>query len=997
MEELLAHGGWLRSLAAKLVRDEARADDLVQEAWLAVLERPGPSPRHLRRWLGGVLRNKSRLEQRGEERRRARERRAATTEVAAPSAADLVEAAERQRLLAGAVLELEEPFRSTLLQRYFGGLSSRTIARREGVPEATVRSRLKRALDRLRAELDDRHGGDRRAWCLSLLSLARTAPTSLPAGAFVALSAASLLVATLGVWWFTRPAEDRSVVTSSIDAPTTLEDAVVEGDSAVPPPTELPGPIASPSASSTRTERVPVESSPASVEARGDFELLVIGRASEPVGGAEVRWWPGPLAEGTAFDDLPSVLTDAAGVAWVTRGDSEVLTLRIRAEGFIPFERRIVAQQTVRLIPAGELHGRVLCVETEQPVAGATIGAPGYGATARSDARGRYQLAPVPVGTGFMLEGSAPSLPYQWQELSVASMAPTSHDIWLTRGTELRGRVFDVVTGKPVSDAAILQEMTQELCRSGPDGTFDTRVVLHAEYGLADILVVAPGYCSLRLDFKGGSEEGLEMPLVRWATVEGEARDPEGQPVADAPVWVRGSSGYYFREVDDRFEADSPFRALPVEWRLDGGRDCLATTDRHGRFRIEGVLPWVDDAELWIEDPGGDRHFVPVPSLEPDERVQLEITTRPMTDPTTVGRITGVFCINGEPQRGWMKWTSGEDRTREKTDPDGNFEIEDVPVGEVRLSADPGYFDAFWSEEAKRVEQVVRVTAGETVHVDFDVAVPASTIRGHVHLPTGEPARQHEVWSRCQTTSSRYHAETDQDGVYTMLVPAAGGPFLVASSYGPDGTMHRNVPAGSEGIDFLFEPYGRVRLRARDPSTSREFTVFWWVRRLGSTEPWTEVRLEQDGATDAEGYVACELTVGRWEFLVGSPVLHYPYTLSPVVGVDEGQTTSVEVALEPGVALELRLAASETPLPPQCTLFLEATAIECPSEVWDLEPWFRRPLSFDERGRARLQGLAPGSYRLVASREDVVCEPGTVEVTRPPVGRVTVGWSYRGR
>jgi hypothetical protein len=42
-----------------------------------------------------------------------------------------------------------------------------------GVPAETVRTRVRRALERLREALDATHGGDRRGWCVGLAGLAR--------------------------------------------------------------------------------------------------------------------------------------------------------------------------------------------------------------------------------------------------------------------------------------------------------------------------------------------------------------------------------------------------------------------------------------------------------------------------------------------------------------------------------------------------------------------------------------------------------------------------------------------------------------------------------------------------------------------------------------------------------------------------------------------------------------------------------------------------------
>jgi hypothetical protein len=60
-----------------------------------------------------------------------------------------------------------------LCLRYFDDLPPREIAARLGVPVETVRTRTRRALARLRDELDCRHGGDRAAWGVALAPLVR--------------------------------------------------------------------------------------------------------------------------------------------------------------------------------------------------------------------------------------------------------------------------------------------------------------------------------------------------------------------------------------------------------------------------------------------------------------------------------------------------------------------------------------------------------------------------------------------------------------------------------------------------------------------------------------------------------------------------------------------------------------------------------------------------------------------------------------------------------
>src|SRR5262245_65774245 len=76
-ERLLEHAGWIRSLARRLSRDAASADDLAQKALVAAIEHPPAPERPLRRWFAAVLRNFAREEHRTETRRVERERRGA--------------------------------------------------------------------------------------------------------------------------------------------------------------------------------------------------------------------------------------------------------------------------------------------------------------------------------------------------------------------------------------------------------------------------------------------------------------------------------------------------------------------------------------------------------------------------------------------------------------------------------------------------------------------------------------------------------------------------------------------------------------------------------------------------------------------------------------------------------------------------------------------------------------------------------------------------------
>ena len=174
VEELLAQTGWVRAIAARLVQDPGLADDVAQDAMIAAVQKPPEDPTAIRAWLAAVVRNLARQRRRGEARRRRREAEVGSSNQEYPSAAELAARVETQQELATAVLELREPSRSTIILRFYEGLSSAEIARRGEIPAATVRGRLRRGLCELRTLLDRRSNGDRSAWMAALLPIVRT-------------------------------------------------------------------------------------------------------------------------------------------------------------------------------------------------------------------------------------------------------------------------------------------------------------------------------------------------------------------------------------------------------------------------------------------------------------------------------------------------------------------------------------------------------------------------------------------------------------------------------------------------------------------------------------------------------------------------------------------------------------------------------------------------------------------------------------------------------
>jgi len=171
-EQLVAEMAWVRRLAHSLVKNDALADDIAQDTWLIADKQQPEVDRPLRPWLGRVVANLART-RRTSEARRDRRDTAYDDGRSQATPAELVERVEMQRALADEVLALAEPYRSTVLLHFFEGCTSAEIARRLGIPDGTVRRRLKVALDRLREALEKRNDPPEGGWLAALIPFAR--------------------------------------------------------------------------------------------------------------------------------------------------------------------------------------------------------------------------------------------------------------------------------------------------------------------------------------------------------------------------------------------------------------------------------------------------------------------------------------------------------------------------------------------------------------------------------------------------------------------------------------------------------------------------------------------------------------------------------------------------------------------------------------------------------------------------------------------------------
>jgi RNA polymerase sigma-70 factor, ECF subfamily len=156
LREILAqHGARVLGVARRTLQDAARAEEVVQDTFVAFWNRPhafDPQRGSLRSFLVGIAHHKAVDEVRKQSARdRATSRLLLEEELVGElPGARSPETGPDVRL---AVRGLNPKLRETLFLAFFLGLTYREVAVELGIPEGTAKSRIREALHQLRSEL----------------------------------------------------------------------------------------------------------------------------------------------------------------------------------------------------------------------------------------------------------------------------------------------------------------------------------------------------------------------------------------------------------------------------------------------------------------------------------------------------------------------------------------------------------------------------------------------------------------------------------------------------------------------------------------------------------------------------------------------------------------------------------------------------------------------------------------------------------------------------
>lgn len=145
-------------LALRVVADARAAEDVSQDVFVSVWERPDtfdPERGSLRTWLGTLAHRRAVDHVRREEARRRRAIKDASRPVSTPDVEEMALALVTAERVRSALAALPDEQRRAIQLAYFGGKTYRQVAEVLGIPEGTAKSRLRLGLRRIADALDD--------------------------------------------------------------------------------------------------------------------------------------------------------------------------------------------------------------------------------------------------------------------------------------------------------------------------------------------------------------------------------------------------------------------------------------------------------------------------------------------------------------------------------------------------------------------------------------------------------------------------------------------------------------------------------------------------------------------------------------------------------------------------------------------------------------------------------------------------------------------------
>ncbi len=821
-EILVDHVRFVRGIALHLIRDEQVADDIAQETLLVALEKAPRNVVSLRSWLRKVALNVTRMRLRKDGRRQALEQRVALGENPFVDISP-VETNEKEKVIRSvvdAVFSLDEPYRTTVVLRYYESLTPAEISARLGVPLETVRTRLRRALKRLRADLDHSYEGERQGWVISLLPLASGNPSGLSGitaaeevsfrSAFPWIVSASALVLTTvltaSFFFFQGGGEEENLrqpmaPQEELHQKTTVADL----DPQVFPAEE-------------EEREVQSHLSPGSIRAHLTFSdgspaVSVRGLFLQPMPGEEPTRPPG--------QDLVLVTDESGVMTWAEAdpGDWFLYLDRCSEKFSVQVDSGKTSTVEISLPPGVRVEGLVVDWK-RRVVSGADVLLATHSrlvdsgvVVASSAADGRFVIQDLSLSryVGARAKDHEPS----WMIAVSGKQTISTRSLVLVLpgpGASIQGRVFDPDLN-PVPWAEVLLEDTRSLkrgslkdgsyvmvpavlrTRTDDLGRFHFPAVQRKEF---ELYVSQARFASVPLlvDVTGCESFSQDVILQYFSTLEGRVLSRQGVPVPDARLVIQDPGTGTFRKAPE------------------------AMTSSSGSFRVGGLVPGT--SSIFVHGPSDSGQAEDQLDLLPGEVGNLEVHLSSGLDiqgqvVSEEGRLLSGFRVKAVAAFGAVaKWSPELRASREEveviTGSDGRFLLSNRADCLHRLEV--------WEPAQPGGPPVMRVEGARPGQGEQQLRIPASSrlrssIRGGLLLPTGEPAFGFRVGVvRERSLLDPWWVEPDLDGMFEISPLGMGQHLVLIEPVAPTG-LPSLTPWTLASVDLLAGEnldLGRIRV-----------------------------------------------------------------------------------------------------------------------------------------------------------------------------------------
>jgi hypothetical protein len=528
----------------------------------------------------------------------------------------------------------------------------------------------------------------------------------------------------------------------------------------------------------------------------------VVDEAGRPVAGAKVETLSNPAEIRSGLEDR-----------WSWSGpDGRFVLRRLPAgrmhrlvavkEGFAPARQLGDSTAPVRLtLRRGALAAGRVVNELGRPVAGAELAlvpaeedlvhGPQIDFSAVSDAEGRFRIPNVSAGR-FDLRASRPGFAAATVSILIPeSLAETDFgEVTLLPGAAIEGIVVDE-RDKPVQGAAVFLTFSgsdhvpgderflyRNRVETGPDGRFriadlrrGMRVglrAMHPELNAAEMAgVEAP------------TAEPVRLRLTRPRSLEGRVKDRQGEPIAEARLYVGDRAG-------------DPLGG----WRE---RPAQATTDQEGRFVLSDLEPgtaYVTAMASGYRSRSGQAVQIP----EQGQAPPLEITLEPGTFLEGFVRDSRGNPV-AEARVFAQKQPAGSFPAIVSTDEEGRYEVGDLEPGPLQVQTSHG---------GPSVQAAVEIQPGRN---RLDLELPeGAEVSGRVVDSQGSPVPGASLHLRPAPKGDapmfvgESRAVSSADGSF-LFQGVADGEYLLL------GTREGFAAATISGLQVAADPVSGLELR----------------------------------------------------------------------------------------------------------------------------------------------------------------------------------------